>query len=168
MGAAFAEKVLEYQPGKHLKMQIWDTAGQEKYRSIAKIYYQEAKIAILVYDVTSKDSFEQMQVWGDELVDNAPKDIILAVVGNKVDLLGDSYDQQMDEANYNTAQEYAESIGAVFKLTSAKSNKGINELFNQLAHIISQKLDTKSVLSKSKKICIDEGEEIKVRRKCCK
>lgn len=73
-------------------MQIWDTAGQEKYRSIAKIYYQEAKIAILVYDVTSKDSFEQMQVWGDELVDNAPKDIILAVVGNKVDLLGDSYD----------------------------------------------------------------------------
>lgn len=73
-------------------MQIWDTAGQEKYRSIAKIYYQEAKIAILVYDVTSKDSFEQMQVWGEELVDNAPKDIVLAVVGNKVDLLGDSYD----------------------------------------------------------------------------
>lgn len=73
-------------------MQIWDTAGQEKYRSIAKIYYQDAKIALLVYDVTSKGSFEQMQAWGEELVNYAPKDIILAVVGNKVDMLGDSYD----------------------------------------------------------------------------
>lgn len=57
MGAAFAEKSLEYEPGKFLRMQIWDTAGQEKYRSIAKIYYQEAKVAILVYDVTAITSF---------------------------------------------------------------------------------------------------------------
>jgi small GTP-binding protein len=65
LGAAFLEKCFEYVSGKHIKMQIWDTAGQEKYRSIAKIYYQDAKIAVLVYDVTSKASFEQMQVWAE-------------------------------------------------------------------------------------------------------
>lgn len=65
LGAAFLEKTFEYVPGKILKMQIWDTAGQEKYRSIAKIYYQDAKIAILVYDVTSQASFEQMQLWAE-------------------------------------------------------------------------------------------------------
>ena len=57
MGAAFSEKMFEYEASKYLRMQLWDTAGQEKYRSIAKIYYQDAKIAILVYDVTNKTSF---------------------------------------------------------------------------------------------------------------
>jgi Ras-related protein Rab-5C len=57
MGAAFLEKMFEYEPKKFMRMQLWDTAGQEKYRSIAKIYYQDAKIAILVYDVTNAASF---------------------------------------------------------------------------------------------------------------
>lgn len=71
-----------------MKMQIWDTAGQEKYHSIAKIYYQDAKIAILVYDVTNKQSFENIQVWAEEVIATAPKDILLAFIGNKIDLLG--------------------------------------------------------------------------------
>jgi small GTP-binding protein len=70
-------------------MQIWDTAGQEKYRSIAKIYYKDAKIAILVYDVTDKLTFEVMQSWANEVRNTASAEIILAVVGNKLDLLGD-------------------------------------------------------------------------------
>lgn len=69
-------------------MQLWDTAGQEKYKSIARIYYQDAKIAILVYDVTSKISFEEMQVWAEELRNHAQPNIVMAVVGNKTDLLG--------------------------------------------------------------------------------
>lgn len=69
-------------------MQLWDTAGQEKYKSIARIYYQDAKIAILVYDVTNKISFEEMQVWAEELRNHAQSNIVMAVVGNKTDLLG--------------------------------------------------------------------------------
>ena len=54
MGAAFQERAFQYENGKFLKMQIWDTAGQEKYRSIGKIYYQDANVAVMVYDVTNK------------------------------------------------------------------------------------------------------------------
>jgi len=89
MGAAFSEKIFEYGNNKSIRMQIWDTAGQEKYRSIAKIYYQDAKIAILVYDVTNKSSFESMQAWAEEVRSTAPKGVVLAIVGNKIDLLGD-------------------------------------------------------------------------------
>lgn len=56
-------------------MKIWDTAGQEKYKSIAPIYYREAKIALCVYDITSAKSFEVMQRWVNELQENGPKDI---------------------------------------------------------------------------------------------
>lgn len=66
-------------------MQIWDTAGQEKYRSIAPIYYREAKIALCVYDITSQRSYDVMKKWVEELQANGPKDIVLAVVGNKID-----------------------------------------------------------------------------------
>ncbi len=70
-----------------MKLQIWDTAGQEKYRSIAKIYYKDAKIAILVYDVNDRQSLSHLQSWGEDLMNHSSKDIILAVVGNKIDLI---------------------------------------------------------------------------------
>ena len=70
-----------------MKLQIWDTAGQEKYRSIAKIYYKDAKIAILVYDVNDRLSLSHLQSWGEDLMNHSSKDIILAVVGNKIDLI---------------------------------------------------------------------------------
>ena len=89
MGAAFSEKMFEYETGKHMRMQLWDTAGQEKYRSIAKVYYQDAKIAVLVYDVTNKASFQTMKGWAEEVMNTAPKDIILAIAGNKIDLLSE-------------------------------------------------------------------------------
>lgn len=81
---------MEHVPGKIVKFQIWDTAGQEKYRSIAKIYYQDAKIALLVYDVTNKQSFSSMQLWAEEVKNIAPPNVIIALIGNKVDLLGES------------------------------------------------------------------------------
>lgn len=78
--------MFEFQPGRVFKLQIWDTAGQEKYKSIAKIYYKDAKIAILVYDVTDERSFIAMQEWAESVFSITSKDILLAVVGNKTDL----------------------------------------------------------------------------------
>lgn len=115
-------------------MQLWDTAGQEKYRSITKIYYQDAKIAILVYDVTNKASFETMQGWVEDIRNTAPKNIILAVVGNKIDMLGDTSESEMTETQYKEARSYALNIGAIFMIVSAKSSKGVNELFTDLAY----------------------------------
>ena len=85
LGASYLETLHKFE-GHNLRYQLWDTAGQEKYRSIAKIYYKDARIALLVYDVTSKISFVSLQTWAQEVRSSAPADVILAVVGNKIDL----------------------------------------------------------------------------------
>jgi len=63
LGAAYFEKVHDYSEGKSMKFQLWDTAGQEKFRAIAKIYYKDARVAIIVYDVSNRDSFEGLKLW---------------------------------------------------------------------------------------------------------
>jgi len=63
LGAAYFEKVHDYGEGKSMKFQFWDTAGQEKFRAIAKIYYKDARVAIVVYDVTNRESFEGLKLW---------------------------------------------------------------------------------------------------------
>ena len=113
---------------KIIKLNIWDTAGQEKYRSIAKIFYKDAKIIVLVYSITNKESFETLKnYWYQEVKSTAYPDVILAVVGNKHDLYNQS--QIPDEE----AKSWADSIGAIFQFTSAKSNSGIDLLFENLA-----------------------------------
>ena len=113
---------------KIIKLNIWDTAGQEKYRSIAKIFYKDAKIIVLVYSITNKDSFETLKnYWYQEVKSTAYPDVILAVVGNKHDLYNQS--QIPDEE----VKSWADSIGAIFQFTSAKSNSGIDLLFENLA-----------------------------------
>jgi small GTP-binding protein len=129
LGASFIERVFEYAPGRSYRLQIWDTAGQEKYRAIAKIYYKDAKVAVLVYDVTDELSFISMQEWANDVRGNASPDVLLAVVGNKTDLLDDPSFNPSKEVSYKEAKEYANSIKAAFHTTSAKDNKGINELF---------------------------------------
>lgn len=122
-------KTLEIREMKRIiKFNIWDTAGQEKFRSIAKIFYKDAKIIILVYSIVNKESFESLQsYWHPEVKSSAFSDVILAVVGNKHDLYNNS--QVSDEE----ARNWADSIGAIFQYTSAKSNSGIDLLFENLA-----------------------------------
>ncbi len=96
------------------KINIWDTIGQEKFRSLTKIFVKESKIVILVYDITNKETFESLPFWKklvDEILDYTP---IFAVVGNKMDL----YDKE--QVKGDEADKYAESIGAKVLLTSAK------------------------------------------------
>lgn len=99
LGAAYFEKVHDYD-GKSMKFQFWDTAGQQKFRAIAKIYYKDAKVAIVVYDVTSRESFEGLKTWMDELKEKGPQNMVIAVVGNKIDLLNEAVSIQ-------EGQEYA-------------------------------------------------------------
>ena len=122
-------KTLEIREMKRIiKFNIWDTAGQEKYRSIAKIFYKDAKIIILVYNIVNKESFESLKsYWYPEVKSSTFSDVILAVVGNKHDLYNNS--QVSDEE----ARNWADSIGAIFQYTSAKSNSGIDLLFENLA-----------------------------------
>ena len=124
-GASYASKLINFEDlKKTISLDIWDTAGQEKYKSLTKFFYKDAAVAILVYDVTNRKSFESMKnFWYGQIQDFGSKNIILGVAGNKCDMY------EKEEVNENEGKEFAESIGAFFEITSAKNNTGINELF---------------------------------------
>ncbi|KAJ8600100.1 hypothetical protein CTAYLR_003453 [Chrysophaeum taylorii] len=126
IGASFMSKIVVVD-GKHLKCQIWDTAGQEKYHSLAPMYYRGAAVAILVYDMTSAKSFEKLKEWARELRTQGPTEIILAVAGNKSDL------EDRREVDTGVAQTYADDIGAAFFETSAKDDRNVSDLFTAMA-----------------------------------
>ena len=130
MVGCYSSKEIFYQrANRKIKYEIWDTAGQEKYRSINKIFYQDASIAILVFDITRKDTFEAIKnYWYTEVRDNSPKDIIIAIAANKCDLY------EYEEVNNEEIQEFSNSINALYKQTSAKSGNGIKDLFNNIGY----------------------------------
>ena len=124
---SFCTKTLSYPAiNKTLNLDIWDTAGQEIYRSISKLFYKGASIGILVYDITNKKSFNNIKdYWYNELKENTDSEVIFNVVGNKLDLY------ESEQVSEEEAKNFAESINAGFYLTSAKNNIRITELFSE-------------------------------------
>jgi Ras-related protein Rab-22 len=129
-GASYASKNVQYDKlGKNLLLDVWDTAGQEKYRALTKFFYKDAKVAILVYDITRYDTFKSIkEFWYEQVKENGPKNIVIGIAGNKCDLY------EKEDVNENEAREFAASIGAIFALTSAQNNSGINELFRDVGN----------------------------------
>jgi Ras-related protein Rab-22 len=129
-GASYASKNVQYDKlGKNLLLDVWDTAGQEKYRALTKFFYKDAKVAILVYDITRYDTFKSIkEFWYEQVKENGPKNIVIGIAGNKCDLY------EKEEVNENEAREFAASIGAIFALTSAQNNSGISELFRDVGN----------------------------------
>ena len=126
--AQFLTKTIELNKDTSIKFDIWDTAGQEKVKSLAKIFYKDAKVIILVYDITNKDSFESLKnFWYKEIMDNTISDVILAIVGNKADLY------ENEQVTDDEGKAYAKEKNAIFKSTSALSNRGIDSLFTDIA-----------------------------------
>ena len=127
-GSSYATKKVEIDSENKIKFQIWDTAGQERFRSLAKIFYQNASVAILVYDITRRESFDKLkEFWIEELKENAPSDIILAIAGNKNDI----YEHEL--VSLKEGKELADSVNAIFKSTSALASHGIDDLFKTIA-----------------------------------
>lgn len=125
-GASYAGKSMDFPDyGKSIKFEIWDTAGQEKYRALTRIFYKDAAAAILVYDITRKESFEEIKnYWYGQIIDYAPKEIVIGIAANKSDLF------DREQVTEEEAREYAKSIGAIFRLTSAMTAGGIEDLFD--------------------------------------
>jgi len=110
-----------------VKFEIWDTAGQERYHSLAPMYYRGAAAAIVVYDVTSKQSFGRAKQWVKELQRQGKDNMVIALAGNKVDL---AEQRQVDPEE---AKAYADENGIVFLETSAKTNHNVSEVFQIIA-----------------------------------
>ena len=113
--ASFKSRTLTSSDGKtDIRQMIWDTAGQEIYRSLASFYYKDADGVILVYDATNRKSFDELNYWIEEINKHASKNVLLTIAGNKSDLIDD------EEVDVLTAKEFAKKQNGSFFLVSAK------------------------------------------------
>ena len=120
---------------KTIKLEIWDTAGQEKFRSVNKIYMKDAKIALMVYDMTEQNSFNNLQNWYKELKEINDSVEIIGVIANKSDL----YEEKIiDETE---GENYAKSINATFYETSAMDYERVSAAFEGLTKKYVEKKD---------------------------
>ena len=111
-----------------MKLDIWDTAGQERYRSVTKMFYKDADVALLVYDITSKKSFEELKnYWVNQVLETSMKKTLLCIIANKSDLIN------LEQVDEGEARNYAETINALFFVVSAKDSTSINEMFKEIA-----------------------------------
>ncbi|PVD28663.1 hypothetical protein C0Q70_11257 [Pomacea canaliculata] len=133
--ASFLNKKLNV-GGKRVNLAIWDTAGQERFHALGPIYYRDSNGAILVYDITDEDSFQKVKNWVRELRRMLGQDVCLCIVGNKTDLEKDRH-VPVDEA-----EAYAGSVNAKHYHTSAKLNRGIEELFLDLSKGMMEKSES--------------------------
>jgi len=129
--AQFLRKVIDFSDGKRIVIDIWDTAGQEKYRALAKVYYKSANAVVLVYDITSAESFKVMkEYWYEQVKEVDTENFIIAIAANKSDL----YEER--EVEDKEGEEFAQSVGAIFVPTSAKNESGATALFENIARKI--------------------------------
>ncbi|KAE8656790.1 Ras-related protein RABA2c [Hibiscus syriacus] len=136
IGVEFATRTLQVE-GKTVKAQIWDTAGQERYRAITSAYYRGAVGALLVYDITKRQTFDNVQRWLRELRDHADSNIVIMMAGNKSDL------NHLRAVSEEDGRALAEGEGLSFLETSALEATNIEKAFhtvlNEIYHIISEK-----------------------------
>ena len=130
IGGAYLQKEVKLKNGDILKLHIWDTGGQEKFRSMASLYYKDAVAAILVYDVSNPETLDSLDYWINELNNNADnKNIIFSVAGNKCDLPND-----MKKISNSEGKNFCKEKNVpIFNETSAKTGVGVKELFTSLA-----------------------------------
>ena len=108
---------------KTYRIQIWDTAGQENFRSITRAYYKNSVCALVVYDISSRDSFNNVSTWIEDCKNQSPKTIFMVLVGNKSDL------NDKRQVNTEEGQELADKYGLQFYETSAKTGDNVEAIF---------------------------------------
>lgn len=124
IGIDFKIKVVN-QEGKIVKLQIWDTAGQDRFKTITKTYYKGANGVILTYDVTDLHSFKGIQNWMKQIDENASADVKKILIGNKCD-------KENREVTYEEGLQFANEYKLPFFEASARTNKNVNEIFDHI------------------------------------
>lgn len=127
IGGAYLQKEVGLSNGQKIKLHIWDTGGEERYRAMAPLYYRDAQAALLVYDVTSTQSFQSLDYWVRELDEKIrDENMVLIIAGNKSDLPTKKVSEEQVKA-------FADNSGIYHVEVSAKTGAGINELFTHMA-----------------------------------
>lgn len=126
IGAAFLTQTVTLDDST-VKFEIWDTAGQERYRSLAPMYYRGAAAAIVVFDITKKDTFNGAKSWVKELQRRGDPNVVIALAGNKADM------ESKRKVQTEEAQQYAQESDIIYMETSAKTALNVKNLFTEIA-----------------------------------
>lgn len=121
---------------KQVKLQIWDTAGQESFRSITRSYYRGAAGALLVYDITRRDTFKHLSRWLDEARQHSQSNMVIMLIGNKSDL------EHRRAVSTEEGKAFAEEHGLIFMETSAKTAQNVEQAFINTADKIHENIQT--------------------------
>ena len=135
IGCEFMAKNIQIND-RNVRIQIWDTAGQESYRSITRSYYKSSTCAFIIYDITDKKSFTNISSWLDECKEMCYKDLLICLIGNKIDL------EDKRVVSKEEGQKFADDNGLLFFETSAKNGTNIEEIFNKCTSEIVNKIET--------------------------
>ena len=164
IGVDFKIKSMEVEQ-KIVKMQIWDTAGQERFRNVISSYFRGAHGLFLIYDITNRDSFKNLESWLIEIEKNASENVLKVLVGNKNDL------EQDRVISYEEGKNFANRNGMEFIETSAKINTNVSEAFEMLGKLMikneaQQPFDEKQMKDK-KVLSASSGKDLKAKKGCC-
>ena len=132
IGLDYRVKSITLKSGKPVKLQLWDTAGQDRFRAITKSYYKSANGVILIYDITSIQTFDNVKPWISQIKEQSSQDIVIYIVGNKTDM------EEERKIKTEEGKKLADEYGFPFIETSAKSGLNINETFEDIV----EKIDT--------------------------
>ena len=159
IGVDFKVKELEVD-GKHVKLQIWDSAGQERFRNITMSYYRNSSGIIIVYDVTNHTSFDHVNNWIEEVRKYVPGSPLM-LVGNKADL------EDERKVQFEEGQELAEKHNLIFLETSAKTALNIEDTFEKFTRILVQDAANKPKHDNKKALKLEDQAGGKKKKKCC-
>ena len=150
--------------GKKVKLQIWDTAGQERFKNITASYYRGGNGVLVVYDITDRDSFDNLNSWLIEIEKNANKNVYKLLIGNKSDL------EEKRKVSYQEGKDFATSNGMQFIETSAKTDSKVKDAFELLTQEIIKSSVTKDkgMEKKEKTIHLSSGTaDLNTKKKSC-
>ena len=160
IGLDYRLKSMTLQNDKNIKLQIWDTAGQDRFRAITKNYYKGANGIILIYDVTNKQSYENVKNWLTQIKEEANPNVIIYLAGNKIDV-----EEEQRVITTEDGQKIADEYKLPFKETSAKNGINVNEIFQELVEKIDETFSKLDVPKGEQKNKLSTGG--KRRRGCC-
>ena len=167
VGVEFGSKQFNIQ-GHQIKAQIWDTAGQERYKAITSAYYKGAKGAIIVYDITRKNTFDSVNRWVSDISAAADKKITLLLIGNKSDL------EDQRQVNKEQGEEKAKELGLAFMETSACSGENLEKAFQLMINEVYKKSQEdiageteENAVEPGKDITLDKAKGKPEKKKCC-
>lgn len=163
IGIDFLSKTLTI-GSNSMRLQLWDTAGQERFRSLIPNYIRDSSAAIIVYDVTNKQTFTSLDKWVEDVRNERGNSVVVAIVGNKIDKSGERC------VSVQEAEDKAKALGAIYQETSAKTGENVKELFVKIAGSIGTEQGVTTEVKKGVQLTnvvptVDGGQ--KETKKCC-